>query len=113
MGREKAFLDVLDAELISAPPPQSPAPMTAEHGSPPHFSLSAADLLPRSFLLSTSSLPYSSHTSLLQGFLLYCPAPRLHINANKSVDRMNIKRQSIEAQVGSRERDRKRENRKD
>lgn len=41
MGREKAFLDVWDAELISAPPPQSPAPMTAEHSSPspPFFPL--------------------------------------------------------------------------
>lgn len=61
-----------------------------------------------SFLLSTSSFPYASHTSLLWGFLLYCPAPRLHINANKSMARLNIKRQRIEAQVGSRERKRTR-----
>lgn len=106
---EKAFLDVLDAELISAPPPQPHAPMTTVHRSPSPPFLSATALLPRAYLLSTSLLPYASHTSLLRGFLLYCPAPRLLINANKSVARLNIKRQRIEAQVGNGERKRTRE----
>lgn len=62
---EKAFLDVLNAELISAPPPQSPAPMTTELSSPSPLFLSDATFLPRSFLLSTSSLWRTSHIRLL------------------------------------------------
>ncbi|TSN76559.1 hypothetical protein Baya_8712 [Bagarius yarrelli] len=83
-----------------------PAPMTAERSSSTNPFLSTARC-------SISSLApffsHASHTSLLQGFLLYCPAPRLHINAIKFVARLNIKRERMEAQVGSRERKTERE----